>query len=60
MKNREENIQCVEEIKKIVIKEKGNIFWEKFINGLEQSQRDNFVDGYKYAIRVLEDGLMEK
>ena len=60
MENREENIQCVEEIKNIVIKEKGTIFWEKFIKGLEQNQRDNFVDGYKYAIRVLEDGLMEK
>ena len=27
---------------------------------LEQNQRENFMDGYKYAIRTLEDGLIKK
>ena len=46
-----------EEVKTIVIKEKGITFWEEFVKEIEQCQRDNFIDGYKYAIHLLEDGL---
>jgi hypothetical protein len=46
-----------EEVKTIVIKEKGITFWEEFVKEIEQCQRDNFIDGYKYAIQLLEDGL---
>ncbi|MEZ3487889.1 MAG: hypothetical protein K1W22_15245 [Lachnospiraceae bacterium] len=50
----------IEEIRKIVIQEKGKEFWEAFIGKVEQNQRENFMDGYKYAIRTLEDGLIKK
>ncbi|MCB6415371.1 hypothetical protein LI221_09905 [Faecalimonas umbilicata] len=60
MNKGEGSIPCAEEIKKLVIREKGNVFWEEFVKGIEESQRDNFIDGYKYAIRLLEDGLKEK
>lgn len=56
----EENIQYFEEIKKIIIKEKGKDFWEEFIRGTEQRQREYFIEGYKYAIQILEDGLIEE
>lgn len=46
-----------EEVKTIVIKEKGITFWEEFVKEIEQCQRDNFIDVYKYAIQLLEDGL---
>lgn len=60
MDKRDENVRCIEEIKTIIIKEKGHIFWEEFIQGIEQSQRKNFMDGYKYAIRILEDTLVSE
>lgn len=60
MDKKEEKVKYIEEIENIVIKEKGNIFWEEFMRGLEQSQREHFIDGYKYAIRILEDGLIKK
>ncbi len=47
----------IEEIEKIIIKEKGRSFWEDFVRKIEKNQRENFIDGYKYAIRILEDGL---
>lgn len=60
MSTKEENAVYIEEVRSIIIKEKGKKFWEEFIGKVEQSQRENFVDGYKYAIRTLEDGLINK
>lgn len=60
MSNGKGNVLCIEEIKKIVVEEKGNIFWEEFVKGIEESQRENFMNGYKYAIRILEDGLVKE
>lgn len=60
MKKGEENAKRIEEVKRLVIKEKGNIFWEEFIKGIEQSQRENFINGYKYAISILEDALIKE
>lgn len=60
MNKKKEDVQRIEEIKTIVIKEKGCIFWEEFIKSIEQSQRDNFIDGYMYAIRILEDTIKKE
>lgn len=60
MNERKERVRGIEEeIKTIVVKEKGKYFWEEFIKEIEQNQRKNFIDGYKYAIRILEDTLIE-
>ena len=60
MNKGEGSIPCAEEIKRLVIREKGDVFWEEFVKRVEKSQSDNFIDGYKYAIRLLEDGLKVK
>lgn len=60
MKKREDNAKLIEEIKSLVIKEKGSLFWEEFIKGMEQNQRENFINGYKYAISILEDALIKE
>lgn len=50
----------IEEIEKIIIKEKGKSFWEDFVRKIEKNQRENFIDGYKYAIQILADGLTKE
>ena len=56
---KETDIQYIEEMRKIVVREKGDCFWRKMIGAIEESQRKNFLEGYKYAISLLEDGLVK-
>lgn len=60
MKAVEKNMPIIEEIKEIIIREKGDFFWKELMDKIEQNQRKNFMDGYKYAIHILEDGLVRK
>lgn len=54
---RMKDIQRSEEVKQIIIREKGDVFWEEYSKGIENSREENFIEGYKYAIRILKDGL---
>ncbi len=54
----ENNNEWMEEIKKIITKEKGTVYCEKLIEKIEENERLAFLDGYLYAIRVLESGLV--
>ncbi|MCI7814348.1 MAG: hypothetical protein SO016_09510 [Lachnospiraceae bacterium] len=49
----------MEEVKKIILRERGEHFLHEFLEETEAKQKMAFLDGYKYAIRVLEDGLTE-
>lgn len=59
MDMKETNISCVEEMKRIIIKERGERFWQLCNKVIEQNQRENFMEGYRYAIRSLQDGLIK-
>lgn len=54
----ENNNEWMEEIKKTITKEKGTVYCEKLIKKIEENERLAFLDGYLYAIRVLESGLV--
>lgn len=56
----ENDVLYPDEIKKLIIREKGNAFWERFLRQMEEHQRQVFLDGYRYAIKVLEEGLVKK
>lgn len=56
----ENDVLYPDEIKKLIIREKGNVFWERFSRQMEEHQRQVFLDGYRYAIKVLEEGLVKK
>lgn len=57
---KETDIQYIEEMRKIIVREKGDFFWKKMVGVIEESQRENFLEGYKYAISLLEDGLVNR
>lgn len=56
----EEYDYFLKEVNEIIGREKGDAFLKKYINAMEQKQKEGFMEGYKYAIRVLEDGLVKK
>ena len=60
VEKREPEILHIEEVRELIIKEKGVTFWDEFIGSMEDCQRDYYVEGYRYAIRILEDGLIKR
>ena len=54
---RKENLKQIQEVKKMILEEKGEQFLEEIIETAEEKQREAFLEGYQYAIQMLEDGL---
>ena len=54
----EKNHRQMEELKKFITKEKGEDYLRYLSEREEKSQRMAFLDGYMYAIRILEEGLV--
>lgn len=48
----------MKEIREIIVKEKGENYYSDMLKRLEENQQKMFMDGYVYAIRVLENGLL--
>lgn len=48
----------MKEIREIIVKEKGENYYSDMLKRLEENQQKVFMDGYVYAIRVLENGLL--
>lgn len=55
----ENSNEWIEEIKRIIVKEKGEFYFDRMLERIEESKRLAFLDGYLYAIHILESGLVD-
>lgn len=46
-----------QEIESLIINKKGKAYWKMLIKYNKQKEQKIFMDGYKYAIQILKDGL---
>ena len=42
----------------LICREKGEHFLKLYLEKMEADKKNAFLDGYRYAIRVLEEGLI--
>lgn len=60
MANQKEAKLYMRELKEIAINEKGEIFWQQVSAVMEMNLQKAFLEGYRYAIRILEDGIVDQ
>ena len=48
-----------EEVNTLIRREKGETFLKLYQEILEKERKEIFLDGYRYAIQILEEGLVK-
>ena len=48
-----------EEVNTLICREKGETFLRLYQEILEKERKEIFLDGYRYAIQILEEGLVK-
>lgn len=48
-----------EEVNILICREKGKTFLNLYQESLEEERKEVFLDGYRYAIHVLQEGLID-
>ncbi len=52
--------RSIQELKKIIVAEKGVEFYLNLEKQLEEKEQNDFMKGYRYAIQILEESILRE